>query len=571
MPHFLRTLLPMIAPAPARKGTRSRLLRPFRIAWIQTRRLGLFFRKRYTRDESEEILATEAVTSKRPVRGRLPAPVEDSDESEENRSRIAWVMSGVRRQWARFALLPAPHRAWTFATCTGTVGILLLLWWHWSSQPTDVIETGEVAAAAPETPPVDKYPDGASVSLLDSLADHSPAEPREDLEFTRPEPPEETAVSVEPPVAQPVEPPELEFTKAADPEMEIEINRETPEKPELPPADKNEEFVVSSADAPKSESSPVDDLNAAASPADELNKEWAPAEAEKPKVPEAEPESNPKPEIAKPGPEPAKEELQVEPMREPEKPAEPPRISTVEPGPKDLNVTITRRGPSYATVGQPLRYELVVRNNGDKTVERVIVEDRIAPEHKLETASPPAEFVDHKLHWDLTELAAGEERILSIALMPTVAGPAESVTSVRPFASVTAGTRVDSPNIRFEITAPASVGVGQQCRIGFIVTNTAPNPIHNVRVLVDLPKGLAYSKGHTLEYTVGTLAPGETRQACLIATGKIVGQAECRGQLQTGREPIGSDDAPIVITNQPVPTANYGIYGSAGVPCPCIR
>jgi uncharacterized repeat protein (TIGR01451 family) len=190
---------------------------------------------------------------------------------------------------------------------------------------------------------------------------------------------------------------------------------------ETPPEDKNEEFVVSSADAPKTDAPSLDELNATPSGA-EPDKKWAPAEAVKPAIPEAEPETRPEPEIAKPEPEPSRDELNVEPAREPVKPVEPPRISTIAPGPKDLNVTITRRGPRQAIVGKPLNYELVVKNNGDKTVERVIVEDRIAPEHKLESASPTAEFVDHKLHWDLTELTAGEERVLSVSLMPTIAG-----------------------------------------------------------------------------------------------------------------------------------------------------
>jgi hypothetical protein len=90
-------------------------------------------------------------------------------------------------------------------------------------------------------------------------------------------------------------------------------------------------------------------------------------------------------------------------------------------------------------------------------------------------------------------------------------------------------------------------------------------PVENVRVLLDLPKGLSYSKGHTLEYT-GYARTGQTRQACLF-TGKAVGTGECRGQLQTGREPIGSDDAVIIITNQPAQSGSYGSYG----PCPCIR
>jgi hypothetical protein len=175
----------MIAPATARKGKRSRILRPFRIAWIQTRRLGLFFRTRYTRDESEETIQPPVPLSKRPIRPALPTLNEESEDSEET-SRFAWMTRRVRRSWGRFALLPAPHRAWTFAACTGTIGILLLLWWQWAGRTTtEVVEPTDVAAMVPEEPTEEKYPEGTSVSLLDSLAEKPTVESDGDLEFTR--------------------------------------------------------------------------------------------------------------------------------------------------------------------------------------------------------------------------------------------------------------------------------------------------------------------------------------------------------------------------------------------------
>lgn len=563
----------MDEPATLQPRARSRFLRPFRAAWIQTRRLLLFFRNRYARPVDK--LPIDRLAATRNLGKEKRKTVDAFDENSSDReSRMAGL-------WVRFRRLPASHRAWTFAACTGTIGILLLLWWQWSGRipldQTKLAGDGSTASVEPtplisEPPKSEPFPEGTSTSLLDKLAAKPPESPAEEIELTRPEPangePQLTDATSGRPATDPFgedlapeptrrEPPQLEPPAAnSEPvasgnEMELEIEREAaPAHTGNPPDDKGEEFTVSSADA-----KPVHDEPGSIDSPNDPDKRWAPTATEQIESPVDEPD--PKPSI-----EAAPKTDPNEPVREPEKPADPPtprpvpHISTVEPGPRDLNVTITRRGPSEASVGQPLRYELIVRNVGNKTIDRVIVEDQVPPEHKIAHTSPAAEIVDRKLHWDLSDLRAGDEHVLSVSLLPMTAGPVESVTTVRPFAHVSSGTRVESPLVQFAVTAPAQVGVGQRCRIGFQVTNAAAAPLENVRVLLDLPAGVAYAKGHELVYDVGTLAPGETRAASLIATGKTIGTGECRGRLQSGRESIGSGQASMAITTLPAQSGN---------------
>jgi hypothetical protein len=156
--------------------------------------------------------------------------------------------------------------------------------------------------------------------------------------------------------------------------------------------------------------------------------------------------------------------------------------------------------------------------------------------------------------------------------------PPPSSTPRRSTITDSAVTNVATPQLDFTVLSPERVPLGGTCRVGFRVTNTGTVATEGVKVLFDLPEGLSYSKGRALEYAVGTLAPGETREARLTARAEAMGSGVCRGIIQTSGERIADGKATISIS-QPQPARNPTpmllpapqFYGTPIPydPCPC--
>ncbi|MDB5335522.1 MAG: conserved repeat domain protein, partial [Planctomycetaceae bacterium] len=77
-------------------------------------------------------------------------------------------------------------------------------------------------------------------------------------------------------------------------------------------------------------------------------------------------------------------------------------------------VTIEKRAPATAYIGQPLIYQIVIRNVGTGVAQQVVVEDIVPDGVAMQGSIPQAELVAKKLSWKIGSLAAGEERKISV-------------------------------------------------------------------------------------------------------------------------------------------------------------
>jgi len=583
---------------PSARSSRRRAPRLFRLAWLSMRRAGYGLQRLLTRSRrpnNAPVVAVTAVTATA-AKGTRTAPREPSSSapSQGGARRIlgaAWLTT--QRGWSRWTAIPPQHRAWTFAAVTGTLGILLLLWWQWSGHSAAEVaaepdpEVRLVANDAPDSigndapaPTEHAAPESIETTHPDDLREEpsAAAESREIARNDFPSEPERIDFSpkVAPPVdlfealpkradeePKPTEPAEPESGPIAvttepdlrevGPDLEVMIERPAPRNDDLPDSSTgaiDEQFIVSSAD-PKPE--------AVESAQPDGWGERTPAPVSEPLADDAAlDDATSLPEApAAPAP------------------AEVPRLSTVEPGPKNLKVSIVRRGPAESSLGQPLRYELLVRNDGDQPVPRVVVEDKIPPQHRVVNVSPPAEFGGQVLRWNLADLAAGEERVLNVVLIPRAAGVAEGTARMKPFAHVASDTQVAPPPLEFRLVVPREVGLGAECVVGFRVTNPGPVAVENVRVLYDLPAELKYAKGRALEYQISRLEPGETREGLLTARGGSLGAGICRGELELAGQKLGPQQAAITVSRAvaaPAPRSAAGMpFWSSPNPWPCCR
>ncbi|MEX1229424.1 MAG: hypothetical protein WEB58_04235 [Planctomycetaceae bacterium] len=179
------------------------------------------------------------------------------------------------------------------------------------------------------------------------------------------------------------------------------------------------------------------------------------------------------------------------------------------------HLTIEKVAPKNAVLGQPMVYQIIVKNQGDAAAHQVVVEDRIPRGSQLSGTDPQAVLTDRKLVWDLGTLEAGEERKIAVRVVPTSEGSIGSVATVNFVAEVTAETLITAPKLELELTGPQAVDVGETVELHFKLTNMGNSTADAVFIREVIPAGFEHPSGDDLEYEVGGLSPGQSREVDL--------------------------------------------------------
>ena len=191
-------------------------------------------------------------------------------------------------------------------------------------------------------------------------------------------------------------------------------------------------------------------------------------------------------------------------------------------GPQRPQLNIEKIAPQNALLGQPLIYSILVRNVGQSAARDVVVEDRIPKGTKLSGTIPRAELTGKKLIWRLGTLGGGEQRKISIRVIPLEAGEIGSVATVNFVAEAAAETVVTAPRLEFKISAPSTARLGELVPFHFEVRNVGTGEARGVVIRDLIPRELSHSAGSDLEYEVGRLMPGKSKQLTLdLKAGKV--------------------------------------------------
>jgi uncharacterized repeat protein (TIGR01451 family) len=186
------------------------------------------------------------------------------------------------------------------------------------------------------------------------------------------------------------------------------------------------------------------------------------------------------------------------------------------------NVTVTWRSSGSINIGQECTCELVVKNSGTAAAQDLEVEATFPKNVRLLSAEPkPAHATGH-LGWKLDNLAAGEERIIAVKLIPTQRGQIDADARVRFSGAAKQSFTVAEPLLSLKVEAPKQVMVGDPAPHMVLVTNPGTGVATNVKIEAIIPKGLEHAKGERLVMDLGSLNPGETRNvrlACAAVSG----------------------------------------------------
>lgn len=204
-------------------------------------------------------------------------------------------------------------------------------------------------------------------------------------------------------------------------------------------------------------------------------------------------------------------------------------------GSQQPSLVIEKIAPAEVQVGKPAKFVTKVRNVGRRTAQDVVVRDLAPAGTQLLATSPQAETLpsaEGEVVWRLGALSPGEERMLTMQLMPIEEGEIGSVATVAFAAEASARVRCTRPQLALRMTAPAKVLVGRQQIVVIELHNPGTGDATDVVLFERVPDNLTHAAGPAVEFEVGTLRPGETRRLELVMTaeqaGRVVNQITAR-------------------------------------------
>jgi uncharacterized repeat protein (TIGR01451 family) len=203
-------------------------------------------------------------------------------------------------------------------------------------------------------------------------------------------------------------------------------------------------------------------------------------------------------------------------------------------GPQTPQLTIQKVAPDAVQVGVPATFRITVVNSGAVPAHGVEVRDQVPRGMQLiETKPRASRGANGELLWELGTLKPGDELTVDLQLMPVAQGELGSVATVRFNAEASARTVATKPELAIRTTAPKRVMIGEQATLTIEVSNPGTGVATGVVLTEPVPSGLQHQAGAELEYKIGTLKPGETRQVQLamaaVRPGKVTNVLTAEG------------------------------------------
>ncbi len=176
------------------------------------------------------------------------------------------------------------------------------------------------------------------------------------------------------------------------------------------------------------------------------------------------------------------------------------------------SLVIEKRAPAEIQVGKPVTILIHVRNAGQVAASGVEIHDSVPQGAELVSTKPSAVDDGGKLVWQLGTLTPNDETTVEMQVMPITEGEIGSVASVSFSAQASARSKVTRPQLKLEATAPKKVLIGESATLRIRVSNPGSGPATGVVLTEEVPEGFKHEGGKRLEFEVGKLAPGESRE-----------------------------------------------------------
>ncbi len=221
------------------------------------------------------------------------------------------------------------------------------------------------------------------------------------------------------------------------------------------------------------------------------------------------------------------------------------------------SMQLARTVPQNARAGQPLSYEIIVRNTGVSAVAQARLEEELPSGTRFISAQPLPLAQGERLVWIIENLAPGAERRFRVEAEPGRDG--DWLASATLSVSVTAGTTVTAaPSVApsgapqlLTMTGPGSLPVGHPVVLTMRVANTTGAPLTDTKVRVQMAPGLQHLYGDAIEASLGDLDIGQTKEITLDAVTLQPGLLAAEATLLSGKNTVSSAKVTVSATDQP--------------------
>jgi uncharacterized repeat protein (TIGR01451 family) len=190
-------------------------------------------------------------------------------------------------------------------------------------------------------------------------------------------------------------------------------------------------------------------------------------------------------------------------------------------GAQTPNLLVEKRAPETVLFGQPLSYEIVIRNQGATPVYHVRVEDELPHGVRYLGGEPMAEMGQNRIGWMVGTIEPNSERRMRVDLQPQGEGEIRSVASVTFTTAAVMRTQVVQPRLMVAVRAPEQAIAGENIPFQILVSNPGTGAVNGLILRGKLTPGLQHPQGAVVEAEMGPLGPGETKPVTL--TVKAVG------------------------------------------------
>lgn len=165
--------------------------------------------------------------------------------------------------------------------------------------------------------------------------------------------------------------------------------------------------------------------------------------------------------------------------------------------------------------GRETTLELQVRNSGRTAVSGVLTEVTAPGACEFREIVPRPRTSDGVMSWVLGEMQPGEVRSIVFQLTPRQPGDARMTAAVQITGSSAFSFSIREPKLELVLEGPDTAEVGQAAGYLMRVSNPGTGTAENVVIRAQIPEGLEHRSGDSLQIDIGTLNPGESRQAKL--------------------------------------------------------
>ena len=196
-------------------------------------------------------------------------------------------------------------------------------------------------------------------------------------------------------------------------------------------------------------------------------------------------------------------------------------------GRQEPAVSLEWVGPPTAKLGQPVTYQLMVKNICPSAVRHVVVRVHLPQGVTVQATEPKALQDAGILSWDLGTLQSRQERRLDVHLLPDLKGDLACEALVSFTGSSTARLRVREPKLTLKATGPDKVLLGDTATVSLAVSNPGDGSADHVKIRATLSDGLEHTRGKMIEFDLGNLGANETRSIQLACAARIPGEQKC--------------------------------------------